>query len=218
MSRPLATVQGRATSPLLTRRPAKGFTYIGVLILLAIMAMVGAVGVKLGAIVHRRCAEEALLDVGGEFSNALSSYRRFSPTGKAGEPQTLEELLRDPRFPGTVRHLRKLYSDPMTGQAEWGLVRSEETKGIIGGYSLSTAKPIKTGSFESRFSDFAGKTSYQDWLFTPSQASVLSIEQRSRFASPGEGRDDVPDSTEIIYGPQTVSPPSPRGSLGETKN
>ena len=214
MSRPLAT---GATSPLLTRRPAKGFTYIGVLILLAIMAMVGAVGVKLGAIVHRRCAEEALLDVGGEFSNALSSYRRFSPTGKAGEPQTLEELLRDPRFPGTVRHLSKLYSDPMTGQAEWGLVRSEETKGIIGVYSLSAAKPVKMGNFESRFSDFSGKKSYRDWLFTYSQASVQSAENRSRFASPGEARDDVPDSTEIIYGPQSVAPSGSQVNPGETR-
>ena len=115
-----------------------GFAYIGVLILLAIMGLVSLTALQMGKVVHRRVAEQALLDVGGEFGQALESYRRATPTGLTEQPPSLQELLRDSRFPGVVLHLRKLYDDPMTGMAEWGVIRADDTKGIIGIFSLST--------------------------------------------------------------------------------
>jgi hypothetical protein len=42
---------------------------------------------------------------------------------------------------------------------------SIDGKGIIGIYSLSTAKPIKIGNFETQFLSFTDKTIYADWVF-----------------------------------------------------
>jgi hypothetical protein len=127
---------------------------------------VAAAALKIGNITHRRVAEEALLDVGREFSEALESYQRVTPVGQPDEPLNLQDLLKDTRFPNVVRHLRKLYNDPITGQAEWGLLRSDLTKRIVGVYSLSDVKPVKIGNFDAFFQGFSNKTSYQQWVFS----------------------------------------------------
>lgn len=152
----------------------QGFTYLGLLTLLSIMAVVAVAALKMGVVAHRRMAEEALLDVGLEFSQALENYRQLSPLGQPDEPKTLQDLLKDTRFPGTVRHLRKLYSDPLTGQSEWGVLRSEESHRIVGVYSLSDAQPIKIANFDSRLQSFQGSHSYQQWIFTRMQVGVLN--------------------------------------------
>ena len=139
---------------------------MGLLILLAIMGIVAAAALKIGNVTHRRVAEEALLDVGREFSEALESYQRVTPVGQPDEPLNLQDLLKDTRFPWVVRHLRKMYNDPITGQAEWGLLRSELTKRIVGVYSLSEIKPVKIGNFDAFFQSFSNKTSYQQWVFS----------------------------------------------------
>ena len=154
-----------------SKRADAGFTYLGLLILLAIIGIISATALQVGVVMHRRAAEEALLDVGREFSRALESYRRATPAGEPDEPSALQDLLKDSRFPGTVRHLRKLYHDPITGQQEWGILRAEESKQIVGVFSLSEAKPIKIANFDLRLQDFAGKSSYQEWVFTSTQAS-----------------------------------------------
>jgi type II secretory pathway pseudopilin PulG len=155
-----------------SKRHDAGFTYLGLLILLAIIGIVSATALQVGVVMHRRAAEETLLNVGSEFSRALESYRRATPVGQPDEPSTLQDLLKDPRFPGVVRHLRKLYDDPITGQQEWGILRSEESKRVVGVFSLSDAKPIKIANFDLRLQEFAGKSSYQQWVFTGQQASV----------------------------------------------
>jgi type II secretory pathway pseudopilin PulG len=148
------------------RRPgAGGFTYLGVLLLLAVIVLVGTASLRLGVVIHRRAAEQALLEVGAEFSAALRSYARATPRGLPDAPLTLQQLQKDPRFPGTVRHLRKIYFDPVTGTNEWGLVRDEQNNGIVGVYSLSKARPVKQAHFDSRFSDMDGKQAYSEWKF-----------------------------------------------------
>jgi type II secretory pathway pseudopilin PulG len=139
---------------------------MGLLILLAIMGVVASAALKISNITHRRVAEEALLDVGREFSEALESYRQVTPVGQPDEPLNLQDLLKDARFPTVVRHLRKMYNDPITGQPEWGLLRSEITKRIVGVYSLSDVQPVKIGNFDAFFQGFSNKTSYQQWVFS----------------------------------------------------
>lgn len=168
-----------------SKRVDAGFTYLGLLILLAILGIVSVAAVQIGAAVQRRAAEEALLNVGSEFSRALESYRRATPAGQPDKPSTLQDLLKDPRFPGVVRHLRKLYYDPVTGLQEWGIQRDEATKQIVGVFSLSDAKPIKIANFDLRFKDFTGKSSYQEWVFTSSQAGSGAT-GGTRFMSPME--------------------------------
>lgn len=142
-----------------------GFTYLGVVIMLAIISITAAAGVQVGAIVQRRMIEEELLVIGAEFRSALASYANATPNGQARTPRSLLDLLKDPRYPSTHRYLRKLYVDPVTGKSEWGTVPSPDG-GIIGVYSLSNLKPIKIGNFDVMFQNFEGKTSYRDWQFT----------------------------------------------------
>ena len=142
-----------------------GFTYIGLLILVAIIAVAATATIQLGAVVQRRDAELQLLYVGNQLRLALASYRDSSPVGAPPFPKELEELLKDPRYPAPRRHLRSVPVDPMTGTTKWGLMRSPEGW-IIGVYSLSNAAPIKVANFEAEFASFEGKAKVSEWVFS----------------------------------------------------
>lgn len=166
-----------------SRSRIEGFTYLGLLILVAVIGIVSTATLQLGSLVARRAAEEELLAIGAEFQAALSSYANATPSGQKRTPTTLNDLLRDPRYPGARRHLRKLYSDPITGKDEWGMVQMGSE--IIGIYSLSNAVPIKQKNFEPEFIDFEDKTTYQAWKFlvppaqgTPARTSSPAITSR----------------------------------------
>ena len=181
-----------AAASLIRTGKQRGFTYLSVVILVAIIGLVGAATLRLGVTMQRAAAEEELLRIGAEFSDALQSYAAATPAGQPTFPPSLNELLKDPRFPQVRRHLRRIYVDPMTGKPEWGLVRaginkpgtpgavpgamptgapptssmSAQEGGIIGIYSLSSAEPIKIGNFPQRFVSFEGKAHVSDWKFT----------------------------------------------------
>ena len=166
---------------------ARGFTYVGLIIVVAIIALVAASTVKLGSLLQRRAAEEALLDVGAAFSDALKSYADASQPNQRKEPATLEELLRDPRFPGARRHLRKLFADPMTGSTQWGLVRTLDKVGIVGVYSLSEAVPIKQANFDARFTGFDNMQHLSQWKFMVAGGTTMPVEAQPAPAPPKSG-------------------------------
>jgi type II secretory pathway pseudopilin PulG len=143
---------------------SRGFTYVGVLILLSTLGLTAAVTVRLGETMKRRDAEQALLKVGESWIEAFDSYAMTTPPGKSGRPRRLEDLLRDPRTPSVVRHLRRLPFDPVARSEEWGIVRARDGS-IIGVYSLAQGRPIKISGFETTFEDFDEKTSYRAWRF-----------------------------------------------------
>lgn len=155
------------------RMPDGGFTYLGLVILVAVIGMVGAATLKVGSLLQRAAAEEELLDIGAAFSDALRSYAAATPPGQPQQPPTLQALLRDPRFPNTRRHLRKIFIDPMTGKAEWGLMTMGDRIGVVGVYSLSEARPLKIGNFDARFVNFDGKQHLSEWKFTASGQGTL---------------------------------------------
>ncbi|HEV7814069.1 MAG TPA: type II secretion system protein [Janthinobacterium sp.] len=158
-----------------TARRQQGFTYVGLIILVAIIGLVGAAGLKFGAIMQRRAAEQALLDIGAQFSDALRSYADATAPGQPTQPPSLKELLKDPRLPGTRRHLRRIFVDPITGKAEWGIIYVNGSVGVVSVYSLSASKPIKIGNFDTRFPNFDNKAHLSDWKFSMAgQAPVLS--------------------------------------------
>jgi type II secretory pathway pseudopilin PulG len=156
------------------RRQEAGFTYIGLIVFVTIIGLVGAATLKVGALLQRAEAEHELLEIGAEFSAALRSYALATPKGQPPQPTSLEALLRDPRFPNPRRHLRRIFVDPMTGKAEWGLVAPAEGGPIMGVYSLSQAQPLKIGNFDSRFVNFENKKHLSDWKFTPGGQGVSS--------------------------------------------
>ena len=167
---------GRARGRAGARRDARGFTYVGLLVLLAILGLVGAAGLKMGSVLQRAAAEDELLDIGAAFSDALASYAAATPKGQLTQPPTLQELLKDPRFPTIRRHLRKLFVDPITGKSDWGLVRlgDKDSGGIIGVYSLSQSAPLKLSNFDTRFQGFDNKRHLSDWRFMAAgQAAAL---------------------------------------------
>ena len=45
-----------------------------------------------------------------------------------------------------LRHLRRLYRDPLTGSADWGVVKGPDG-GVIGVYSQAPGKPLKQDGF-----------------------------------------------------------------------
>jgi type II secretory pathway pseudopilin PulG len=148
----------------IARGAARGFTYIGLLILIAIIAVAATATIQLGSVVQRRAAERELLYVGEQFQRALFTYAQRTPAGMPRLPKELSDLLRDPRQPVLLRHLRRIPPDPITGKAEWGLQRTVDGY-ITGVHSLSEAAPIQVANFEPSFAHLEGAESYREWLF-----------------------------------------------------
>ena len=162
---------------------AGGFTYLGLIILVTVIGMVGAASLKIGSLMQRAAAEEELLFIGAAFSDALRSYAAATPPGQPQQPPTLQELLKDPRFPGTRRHLRKMFVDPITGKAEWGVMYIGDKQGVLGVYSLSNAAPLKVGNFDARFLNMENKTRLSDWKFT---LSTLTMAPQEPMIAPAQ--------------------------------
>lgn len=148
----------------ISERRAGGFAYLWTLMLIA---MLGAGLAAAGASYHfamQRERERELLFIGREFREAIRSYYQSSGMVSQKEyPLRLEDLLKDPRQPGVKRHLRRIYRDPMTGKAEWGLVYVAGR--IVGIHSLSTKEPIKQDGFERDEQSFRNKMEYREWRF-----------------------------------------------------
>lgn len=147
------------------RRAAGGFTYIGLLVLVAGMGLALSVVGEIWSTMQKRDREAELLFVGDQFRHAIEQYYRSRPAGIAQLPRSLEDLVRDPRYPGARRYLRKIYADPMTGRTQWGLVRTGNA--ISGVYSLSEDAPLKRAAFGFRDQAFEGSSKYSDWIFAP---------------------------------------------------
>ena len=148
----------------------RGFTYLTALFLVAMMAGGLALAGEVWHTSAMREKEADLLHIGNEYRKAIE---RYYLSGPRQYPKNLADLVKDPRQPGTVRHLRRLYPDPITGKDEWGLVKSADG-GIAGVYSTSEAAPLKTGGFAVRDASFEGKTKYADWQFVFAPTPVLS--------------------------------------------
>ncbi len=149
-----------------------GFTYIGLLILIAAMGVFLAAVGEVWYMSMKREREQELLFIGHQFRNALTMYYNSAGPG-ARYPATLEDLLKDPRYPNTRRYLRKIFSDPMTNSTDWGLVKGANGE-IVGIYSQSTGEPAKTGNFTIADQAFEGKKKYSEWVFMVAASSVIA--------------------------------------------
>jgi type II secretory pathway pseudopilin PulG len=146
-------------------RKQRGFAYLWTLMLIAFMGVGLTIGADLYTTAMRREKERQLIFIGHEFRNAIERY--YTAAGAGGQsqyPLTLEELLKDPRFANPRRHLRRLYSDPITGKPEWGLVLLNGR--IAGIRPLSTQTPIKQDNFTDDDAGLRRKAHYSEWVFT----------------------------------------------------
>jgi type II secretory pathway pseudopilin PulG len=197
---------------------ARGFTYVGLMIVIAIIALASIATLTAGSALQRRMNEEELLFVGTQFANAFRSYFEATPVGQRNYPAKLEELLRDPRYPGVRRHLRRIYIDPITGNAEWGLVAAPG--GIIGVHSLSQETPLKTSHADPTLAALSDKKSYAEWAFgflppgvvpsgTVSLAGTLAAPVSVPGAKPGAPPAAPPAPTDPFLKPFGKESPAP---------
>lgn len=145
-------------------RSAGGFTYLWMLMIVATVGIGLAVAADVYSVSVRRDKEKELIFAGRQMREAIGRYYESAPGAAKQYPPSLEHLLKDPRTPGIRRHLRRIYPDPMTGKAEWGLVVVAGR--VVGVHSLSQDKPIKIANFEPSEAAFAGKEKYSEWVFT----------------------------------------------------
>lgn len=141
-----------------------GFTYLGLLALIAALGMALATAGEVWHLAQQREKEQELLFVGHQFRRAIAQYYEHAPDPGHRYPKSLEELLKDPRYPATQRYLRRIYPDPVRGGTEWGLVKGPEGE-IYGVHSLSEEEPLKKSNFSVVDKVFEGKTKYAEWVF-----------------------------------------------------
>ena len=122
----------------------------------------------------QREKEAELIFRGEQYRDAIASYYKKEQR----YPRALTELLEDKRYPMPVRHLRKLYRDPMTGQDEWALVEAPGG-GVMGVHSRSDDAPIKTGNFSPKNQEFAEAQTYADWKFIHSPPGLSARVEKS---------------------------------------
>ncbi len=145
-----------------------GFAYLWVLISVALMGVgLARCGEIYATSVHRD-QERQLLAIGRQFQNAMTSYRNASPVGVPHYPKSMEDLLEDRRGPVLRRHLRKIFVDPMTGQATWGEVRMGGR--IVGIHSLSHVRAYRSMGVNACVSN-ESNAAVSAWIFmSPDEA------------------------------------------------
>ena len=165
-------------------RGQNGFTLIVVLVMVVVIGLVLGITGSTWKTITQRAKEEELLFRGEQYRKAIESYFKVAHGGTQGTyPSSLEDLLRDPRSGGVLRHIRKLYKDPMTGE-DFEVIRAGGTVtgagnapqvagGIIGVRSKSDLEPFKKDGFPEQFQSFSKATKYSDWQFVyqPTQAT-----------------------------------------------
>lgn len=108
----------------------KGFTFIELLIVVAILALLASVAMPLAEVTLQRNKEQDLRRSLREIREAIDAYKLAAdegrierPADKSGYPPTLAALadgVADKRTGQTVYFLRRVPRDPMT-EGEWGL-------------------------------------------------------------------------------------------------
>ena len=186
-----------------------GFTYLTILFVVAIMGVGLALVGEVWHTSNAREKEAELLHIGNEYRKAIE---RYYLSGPRLFPRNLSDLIQDPRQPGVVRHLRKLYPDPITGKDEWGLVKSPDG-GFAGVYSLSEEAPLKAAGFAVRDASFEGKSKYSEWQFVYAPAATPAATPGAT-PKPGATPGSQPQAPGSLQPPamQPVFPTPPQSS------
>ena len=85
--------------PVCSRSPQRGFTYLGMMLLIFVIGIGFAkAGIVWQTDVQRE-REKELLFIGEQYAMAIGSYYESTPSGLKQYPASLEDLLHDNRFP-----------------------------------------------------------------------------------------------------------------------
>jgi len=182
-----------------------GFTYLTVLFVVAFMGLGLALAGEVWQTALARDREMEVLYAGNQYRRAIE---RYYVSGPRQFPRTLEDLLKDPRKPGTERYLRKLYFDPLTGKSEWGIVKAPDG-GIMGVYSVSEDSPKKVAGFAFANREFEGAAKYSDWKFVYNPATQQVPVPQQQPPAPNPGTQQLPISQQPTA-PGTQQAPIPQ--------
>ena len=153
------------------RRAQSGFTLLELIITLAILGILVAGAMPIARNSIKREREMELRRKLREVRQALDRYKSFCDMGQVGPldrkvddecyPPTLEILvegIHPPNTTRTVRFLRRIPKDPMTGKEEWGLrsMQDEPDTGSWGGQNVFDVYSKSEGTA-------LNGTKYKDW-------------------------------------------------------
>lgn len=188
----------------------RGFSYLLLLFAVAALGIASTGSVLLWSTLSQIERERELLFIGGEFARALQRYHDASPAEPKTFPLRLEDLLEDKRQAGTLRHLRKIYVDPLTGKAEWGLVR---VGGRIRAIHSLSEKPARIQVLP-RWVDATGKGPRAE---AAAGASLPAVEFKPAFAAGDSGRKPVAKAGELRHADWLFVPTAEGGTAGGNK-
>lgn len=165
-------------------RPPGGFTYLGVLFLVALTAAGLAALGQAWTTAAQREREAELLWRGAEIARAIASYSRATPAPPAEYPRELQDLLVDRRGVKPRHHLRRPYADPFTQQADWVLVPDPAQPGRFSAVRSRADQPLlREIQQDGRVAHKASE------LVFSSQASLLNA---AAVAGPASGPASAP--------------------------
>jgi type II secretory pathway pseudopilin PulG len=154
------------------RRGARGFSYLLLLFLLAILGAGLAGWSTAWQVGAQREREAELLFRGLQIRDALQRFHDATPTGLPAQPQALEDLLDDRRGQAAPYLLRRLYADPFTGRPDWVLLR-DEAGGIVGLHSRSRQPARRRQGLPAGVQlQFNPTPMVSDWIFIIDVAAV----------------------------------------------
>jgi type II secretory pathway pseudopilin PulG len=144
---------------------SSGFTYVAVMVIVMLMGIMLGISGQVWRTVMQREREEELLFRGTQIRNAIERWNNPLPgQPPASRLQDIKHLLKDPRSAGSIRYLRRLYKDPITGK-DFTILPPDPARGIVGVASPSEEVPLKQSNFPLIYKEFAGKQKYSDWQF-----------------------------------------------------
>jgi type II secretory pathway pseudopilin PulG len=147
----------------------RGFTYLLLLFVLALGSAALAALAEQWITLDQREREAELLFRGAQFQEALASYALATPPGGVQAPSGLDELLVDARNDPPRHHLRRLYTDPFTKQADW-LLLLNATGQITGVTSRSRQAALRRVDLPLQPEADPRAPAVGDWRFEVEQA------------------------------------------------
>lgn len=112
-------------------RAQRGFTYLGLLLAIALLGIGLAAASEVWTTTAQRQRLEQLDWVGQQYVQGIGSYYESSQGAAKSFPLALDDLIEDRRAPFVRRHLRQLYVNPISGRLDWEVVEASG-KGIRG--------------------------------------------------------------------------------------
>ena len=168
-------------------RYQQGFSYA---LILAAVVILGIVAEAAHVTTWRQLKadrEQELLFRGDAYRRAIQSYYEAGGAIKKF-PRNFDDLLKDSRTAVGKRHMRALYTDPMSKdeKPEWRIIRAPDG-GISGVASQSSDEPLKQANFPAGLENLAGAKAYSDWVFEYRPPAFVPSAQTPGTPTPTSG-------------------------------